>query len=188
MNTVEPIKSLKKIDDMKKILKAQNPRDYLLFLIGINTGLRISDLLKLRMGDMISGKKIKDYTIIREKKTGKEKKFMLNNNVKKALKEYMDQGYITESEDYLFKSRKGVKPITGVQAWQILNKAARSVGINDRIGTHTLRKTFGYHAYQQGTDITLLQKVFNHSAPSITLRYIGITQEDIDNVYVNLNL
>ena len=62
------------------------------------------------------------------------------------------------------------------------------MGVADPIGTHTLRKTFGYHAYQQGTDVTLLQKVFNHSAPSITLRYIGITQDDIDNVYLNLNL
>ncbi len=113
---------------------------------------------------------------------------MLNNNVKKALKEYIEQGCISNPEDYLFKSRKGSGPITGVQAWQILNKAASSVGIKERVGTHTLRKTFGYHAYQQGIDITLLQKVFNHSTPSITLRYIGITQEDIDNVYVNLNL
>ena len=56
------------------------------------------------------------------------------------------------------------------------------------VGTHTLRKTFGYWAYKQGIDITLLMRIFNHSAPSITLRYIGITQEEINNVYVNLNL
>ena len=78
-------------------------------------------------------------------------------------------------EDYVFRSRKGGGPISRQQAYRIINAAARSVGIKDKIGTHTLRKTFGYHAYKAGVDITLLQSIFNHSAPSTTLRYIGIT-------------
>ena len=65
---------------------------------------------------------------------------------------------------------------------------ARAVGIQDRIGTHTLRKTFGYHAYQTGIDISILQKIFNHTAQSVTMRYIGITQDDMDEVFLNLNL
>lgn len=69
------------------------------------------------------------------------------------------------------------------RAYKILNKAARAVGITRRIGTHTLRKTFGYHCYQKYDDVVLLQKIFNHSSPQITLRYIGIKQEDIDVVY-----
>jgi site-specific recombinase XerD len=92
-------------------------------------------------------------------------------------------------QDYLFASQKGkIRPISRVHAWFVLNKAARAVGIEGRIGTHTLRKTFGYYAYKQGTDITLLQQLFNHAAPSITLRYIGITQDDIDQVYIKMNL
>lgn len=80
------------------------------------------------------------------------------------------------------------QPITRIQAYRIINDACAIAKIKGAIGTHTLRKTFGYWAYKQGIDITLLMKIFNHSAPSITLRYIGITQEDINNVYVNLNL
>jgi site-specific recombinase XerD len=69
-----------------------------------------------------------------------------------------------------------------------LNSAAERVGITESIGCHTLRKTFGYHAYKAGVDLTLLQSIFNHSAQSVTLRYIGIIQDDIDNVYDALNL
>ena len=74
------------------------------------------------------------------------------------------------------------------QAYKIINDAAKSIGIKDKIGTHTLRKTFGYHAYNNGYDITLIQKLFNHSTPAITLRYIGITQEELDDVYLSLDL
>jgi site-specific recombinase XerD len=75
-----------------------------------------------------------------------------------------------------------------VQTWKTLNKAAEAVGIRERVGTHTLRKTFAYHAYKQGQDITLIQKLLNHSAPSVTLGYIGITQDQMDDVYLTLNI
>ena len=74
------------------------------------------------------------------------------------------------------------------QAYKIINAAAREIGIKETIGTHTLRKTFGYHAYKSGIAIEVLQKLFDHSTPGITLRYIGITQDDLDDVYLNLNL
>ena len=85
-------------------------------------------------------------------------------------------------------SRKGGEAIKRNQAYKVINAAARAVGIHDKIGTHSLRKTFGYHAYQKGIDLSILQKIFNHAAPSVTLRYIGITQDDMDEVYLNLNL
>lgn len=75
-----------------------------------------------------------------------------------------------------------------MQAWKALNKAAEVVDLKERVGTHTLRKTFGYHAYQSGVRLAVLQKLFNHSAPSVTLVYIGITQDELDDVYLNLNL
>ena len=74
------------------------------------------------------------------------------------------------------------------QAYKILNSVAKDVGIKEKIGTHTLRKTFGYHAYKNGYDITIVQKILNHSSPSVTLRYIGITQDKLDDVYMNLDL
>ena len=129
MNIVQPIKKIEDIQKIKKYL-AKRPRNALLFSFGINTGLRISDILSLDVGDV----KDRDYIEIREKKTNKYKKFPLN------------------------------------------------------IGAHTLRKTFGYHHYKKYNDIVLLQKIFNHSSPSVTLRYIGIEQDTIDESYMNFYL
>ena len=190
MNTVEPIREEKKIRAMKAVLKNDSVRNYMFFTLGINTGLRISDLLMLRISDVVSEKgKVKDSIYIREKKTGKEKIFVINNTAKEAIKEYLDGFNSYDSGWYLFKSKKGDNaPITRVQAYDILNDAAQMIGIKDKIGCHTLRKTFGYHARMRGTPIEKLQKIFNHSAPSITMRYIGITQDELDDVYLELNL
>jgi integrase len=186
---VDPIKNRKQIERMKKILKKTSLRDYCLFVLGINVGLRISDLLNLKIKDIIENKKIKDSIHIKEIKTGKTKIFQINKNAQQAIRAYIADAKFQNDDLYLFKSRKGNnKPISRVQAWQVLNDAAKLSGIKEKIGTHTLRKTFGYWSYKQGIDITLLQKIFNHSSPSITLRYIGITQEDINEVYISLNL
>lgn len=189
MIEVNAIKNKKQIELMKKILKANNIRDYLLFVMGINVGLRISDLLNLKISDVYSNGKVKNEVTIQEGKTDKTRTFTLNKSTSNAIKEYLSTLNDYDLDWYLFKSRKGDnKPISRVQAWQVLNDSAKLAGIKEDIGTHTLRKTFGYWSYKQGIDITLLQKIFNHSSPAITLRYIGITQEDIRDVYNNLNL
>jgi site-specific recombinase XerD len=182
MEIVEPIRNKKQIDSMKKYLRGQNVRDYLLFVLGINSGLRICDLLKLTVAEV----KDKDRISIREQKTGKSKDFPLSDTCKKVIAEYIKTTTLTSGS--LFPSRKGKKPISRIQAYRILNIAASRVGIAEAVGTHTLRKTFGYHAYQNGVDVTRIQKLLNHSAPSITLAYIGITKEELDNVYISLNL
>lgn len=90
--------------------------------------------------------------------------------------------------EYLFKSRKGEnRSITTVQAYRIINEAAKRIGLEE-IGTHTMRKTFGYWHYQQYKDVSILQEIFNHSSPSVTLRYIGINQDNIDKSYMNFSL
>lgn len=182
MELVEPIRNKKQIETLKKYLKGQDIRNYLLFVLGINSGLRISDLLKLTVEDV----KNQDRISIREQKTNKHKDFPLSDTCKKVIQEYLKTTNITDG--YLFTSRKGNKPITRVQAYRILSEAAKTVGITEPIGTHTLRKTFGYHAYVNGTDVTRIQKLLNHSAPNVTLSYIGITKEELDNVYISLNL
>ena len=78
--------------------------------------------------------------------------------------------------------------LSRVGAWMLLNRYAHMVGLNDGIGTHTLRKTFGYHLYKRGVNLEYIQKMLNHSSPAITLRYIGITQEQLNDIYVELNL
>jgi integrase len=183
MTAVNPIRDKKKLEAMKKILKAQNLRDWLLFVLGINSGLRISDLLQLRVNNVQGQVRVH----IRELKTRKEKDFPLSEVCIKAIKEYLIESNLPESSP-LFPSRKGAQAISRVQAYRIINVAARTVGITDPIGTHTMRKTFGYHAYQSGIDISWIQKLLNHSAPSVSLAYIGITKDDLDSVYINLNL
>ncbi|TCL35423.1 phage integrase family protein [Anaerospora hongkongensis] len=182
MEYVEPIRSKQQIDAMKEYLKAQNLRNWLLFVLGINSGLRISDLLLLTIFDV----KNKNRVIIREKKTGKIKDFPLSDTCKEAIHEYLS--HVKEESGWLFKSKKGDGPITRIQAYRIINHAARYIGIREAIGTHTLRKTFGYWAHKSGVDVTKIQKLLNHSAPSITLTYIGITKDELDDIYINLNL
>lgn len=187
MEFVQPIRDIKQIETIKKLLKQQNLRDYCLFVLGINSGLRISDLLKLKVSDVSERGKVKDRIRLREKKTNKFKDFPISNNAKKAIKEYLQTRIINENEP-LFISRKNKGFLMRQRAYWILNEAARSIGIKEKIGTHTLRKTFGYHAYKNGYDIEIIQKLFNHSSPSITLRYIGITQDNLDDVYLSLDL
>ncbi|MFW6016966.1 MAG: site-specific integrase [bacterium] len=172
MKKVEPIRDIDDIKKMKNILLKQNYRDYLLFSLGINTGFRISDILKLKVGD------VKDQTHIeiKEEKTEKTKRQYINS-IKKDIDKYIVD---MEDHEYLFQSRKGNnKPISRVQAYRVLKKAADKLKI-EKVGTHTLRKTFGYHHYQRNKDVAILQKLFNHSSPSITLEYIGISQDEQD--------
>lgn len=187
MQFVEPIRDKKKINSMKKILRASSLRNEMLFVFGINTALRVSDLLALRVGDVIDEKgSVKDAVAVREKKTDKSKLFRLNDSVKSILQEYV-KAYSPDLEAPLFPSRKGGRAISRIQAWQVLNQAAGELGL-ERVGTHTLRKTFGYHVYRQTGNLGLVQKLLNHSNSKETLRYIGVDQDQMDEAYFNLNL
>ncbi|MFW6030423.1 MAG: tyrosine-type recombinase/integrase, partial [Halanaerobiales bacterium] len=121
--------------------------------------------------------KNRTHISITEKKTGKTKRALINSRLKEDIDRYITS---LSDDEYLFKSQKGTnKPVSRVQAYRILNKAAMAVNL-DSIGTHSLRKTFGYWHYQTHKNVALLQELFNHSAPSITLRYIGINQDIMD--------
>jgi integrase len=185
---VDPIRDLEKIAAIKKILKNRGPRDELLFVMGINTALRIGDLLKLSVGDVLDGKgQISEAIYLKEQKTGKPKRLPFNVAVKKALSDYLSKRPDCGRSEPLFLSRKGGVLSRG-QAWRILKGAGESAGLGN-IGTHTLRKTFGYHIYKNtGGDIGLVQKLMNHSASRITLCYIGIDRETMDRAYLELNL
>ncbi len=195
MEFVQPLRSRADITRVKEVLKGRNLRDYTLFVLGIYTGLRISDLLKLRVQDVAKaeGKKlvIRESLSLREMKTGKAKIIVLNKTARSALKQMLRLGHLA-LEDPLFVSRKKGedgkrRPIGRRQAYRFLSRAAREAGITERIGTHTLRKTFGYHNYRKGFDITKLQQIFNHASPAVTLAYIGFTQDEIDEAYMNLD-
>jgi len=181
MDIVQPIRDREKIEEMKLQLMKLGYKNYIMFVLGINTGLRISDILELQVKDL----KDKTHINIIEKKTKKTKRFLINVMLKQEIDKFIKG---MEDEEYLFQSRKGEnKPISRVQAYRILNAAAAKIGLQD-IGTHTLRKTFGYWHYKQNKDVALLQDIFNHSAPSVTLRYIGINEDikdrSIENFYL----
>ncbi len=175
---VQPIRELQQIEDMKWALKRHcSERDYIMFLIGINTGLRVSDLLKLSKEQVIKlkSKKRKEF-MIQEGKTKKPRTI----NITSIYDELLEYANTIESE-WLFPSRKGDKPISKIQAYRQLNKGGEMAQI-EAIGTHTMRKTFGYHFYKATKDVAMLQGILNHSHPSITLTYIGINQEQTNNV------
>jgi integrase len=171
---VQPIRNLQQLEDMKWALKRFcGERDYILFLLGINTGLRVGDMVKLKVKDV---KKKKEF-MIQEGKTKKPRKIYIIG-LYDVLNDYIN----TLDSQWLFPSRKGDKPITTVQVWRQLNKAAEMAEI-EHIGTHTMRKTFGYWHYKQYKDVAKLQMILNHSHPSITLKYIGITDEEIEDSF-----
>lgn len=174
MEYVEPIRKLEDIEKMKSALSYYgNSRDIFLFIFGVNSGLRVSDILKLKKID------IKDYKLrFRENKTNKLNTLPLHH-IQKEIDHYTQ--YLEDNE-YLFKSSRGDKPISRVQAYRILNRSAKGIGL-DNIGTHSLRKTFGYHYYKRTNDISLLMELFNHSSQSVTLRYIGIHQDIINETF-----
>jgi len=173
MAAVEPIRDKHLIEKVKRILKRQGSRNHLLFVMGINIGLRISDTLKLKVKDVRN----KNYIELYEQKTKKFKKFPITSSYKSDLDDFIEG---KDDEEWLFTSRRGGKPITRIQAYRIIQEACIEAGITEKIGTHTLRKTFGYHFYQEYKDIGLLQYIFNHSSQKITLLYIGITQDIVD--------
>lgn len=172
---VQPLRSKKEIDDMKWSLKRWcSERDYILFLIGINTGLRCGDILKLKTADILYMNKKRELKI-NEGKTGKTRTIDFNN-IYDEVKGYA----LTAKSEWLFPSRKGEDPITVTQAYRQLNKAANMVEI-ESIGTHTMRKTFGYHYYSRTKNVAMLQTILNHSTPAITLKYIGYNEKEISD-------
>jgi integrase len=178
---VQPIRSLEKLNDMKwSLRKWCGERDYILFLLGINTGLRVTDLLNLKISDIKGKKKL----AVKEGKTEKPRTIYLTN-IYKELNDYIRT---LEGTVWLFPSRKGDKPISRIQAYRQLNKASDMVDMPDGIGTHTMRKTFGYWYYKRTMNVAKLQMILNHSHPEITLKYIGITDEEIENSLSNFVL
>lgn len=184
---VEPIKDIDKILAIKKNLRKQSPRDLLLFVLGINTGIRIQDLLSLKVSDVWDGEKVREFLYVCDTKSEDRRGHFINNQVKGALENYLASQELTNN-DFLFKSKKNGLPISRQQAYRIINTAAKEVGISGKIGTHTLRKTFGYHAYRKGIAISILMNIYHHQTPAETLRYIGIDKNDQQLIKLDVNL
>ncbi len=195
MNFVEPIRNRKKIEHVKNLLKGQGRyRDLLLFVVGINTALRVSDLLTLQIGDFIDeGGEIRERFWLREEKRGKRNEVVINRSIREALELYREayQGIADHPNHFVFfntRTNDYTQPISRKQAWQFVSTICRDVGLRGNYGTHSLRKTWGYHARMNGVDLALIMHKLNHSDLAYTKRYLGITDEELEEVIKRLNL
>lgn len=190
MSTTEPIRDRQKLLDFKNyyLNEKANLRNYTIIIIGLNTALRISDILNLTYDEVYLDNKVQEHITVREQKTGKENRILLNHETRTVLARYRQELVKTQmyqdGNPYLFPSpRKAYAPVSRSQAYRMITSAADAVGIEGHISCHSLRKTFGYHAWKQGSDPVVIMVIFNHSSLSITKRYLCIEQDDKDEVY-----
>lgn len=179
---VEPIRDLNEIERMKSALKDISYRDYMIFVFGINTGLRIGDILALTAGDVRGKSEIR----IREQKTGKVRDVYITNGFYKELNEYCKN---ISDENPLFPSRRNKKnPVDSVRFYRVMKRAGEEAGVNAHIGTHTLRKTFGYHMYKKTKDVAMIMEMLNHESPDVTRKYLGISKDEIKKAHDDFSL
>ncbi len=195
MNFVEPIRDRKKLSQIKNLLRGEGRyRDLLLFTVGINTALRVSDLLTLRVGDFLQPDDTPRARFwIREEKRGKRNEVVINDAMRQVLGEYLDvyPAIVDDYENFVFfNTRTGnfKDPIKRGQAWKFITGICTAVGLSGNYGTHTLRKTWGYHARLAGVDLALIMHMFNHNSLAYTKRYLGITDDELEAVVRKLNL
>ena len=171
-------------------------RNKMLFLVGINLGVRASDLCGLRLSFfMDKDGTFKEFYSLqpkKTKKTGKYVKLFFNQTVKKAIADYIEEYPVQDMDEYLFKSREGDGCITPIHLGRIIKTAAEEAGIDKNICSHSLRKTFGFWAWHNAEDknkaLVILQKIYNHSDTATTAKYIGITNDEMSDVFNSLDL
>lgn len=198
--TTEPIRDMNKVKEILEYLKGDNgkapngrkiynpdkDRNYVMAKVQLNTALRISDVLKLRVCDFIHPTfRFKTYLTINEKKTGKEKMIEINSSLEHCIKEYILHNNL-ELEHYLFSTPKHRdRPISNTQAHRIYQEVGKALNIPN-FNSHSLRKTWGYNAYKKSKDLAIIMEAYNHTDMKETLKYIGVTQEDVNNLYKKL--
>lgn len=209
-HAAEPIKDMQDILRISKyLIENERYRDNMLFIVGINFGLRVSDLRTLRFSNLINDNFVfRDSFLILEKKTKntrakrKNRCISINTAVIEAVTLYLENTPNVKLSDYLFRSESNNhrtkssgdanQPLHRNSIDTILKGIATELGLGNKMSTHSLRKTFGYHQMvMSGNDprkLLLLQKMFGHSSAAQTLDYIGITTEEIEEAYMQLNL
>lgn len=194
MKLVQPIRDIDTLNRCFEIAREHDRKRKtgetcweLILLIGLNTSLRVSDFRRFRVSDLRG----KEYCQMQAKKTGKEARILINPAARKEINRLLAG---RKPDEYIFQSRqkdsltRKPRPITRQRCYQIMNTIAREAGIEERIGCHTLRKTFGYHYYKMTGDVVSLQRILGHSFQRETLVYIGVVQEDIDESLMKFNL
>lgn len=192
MSTTQPIKNTAQLKAFKEyyLLEKPNPRNYMLIIIGLNSALRISDILNLTYGDVYhyEDRTWRTHLNVKEQKTGKTNRIYMNREIQDTL-ECCVAPEEKSASSWLFDSqiRKSL-PLSRFQAYRIIKAAAAFAGFDANVSCHSLRKTFGYHAWKQGTPPALLMSIYNHSSYQVTKRYLGINQDDKDEVFSKIRL
>lgn len=192
MSTTQPIREKEQV---KKYIAYYDviqpiPRNHALIMLGLHTALRISDLLALKWKDVYDFKllRFRGHISVTEKKTGKQNVIALNSHARDSLEKYRKTRRLSP-EDYIFtKNTDYSKPLSRSQAFRIVKKAANETLHEPHISCHSLRKTFGYHAWKQGTPPALLMDIYNHSSYRVTKKYLGISQDERDSIFLQLKL
>lgn len=192
MSTTQPIRNPQQLKQLKDYYLQEKPnvRNYMLIIVGLNTALRISDILNLTYGDLYDyqAEEWKSHITVKEQKTGKTNRIYVNREIRELLERYTDPKQ-KESASWLFcGQKKNGNHLSRCQAFRIIKAASRSAGLNENISCHSLRKTFGYHAWKQGVAPALLMNIFNHSTYQITKRYLCIDQDDKDEVFAKIKI
>ena len=192
MATTQPIRNKQDLQIFTAYYQSvkPNPRNQALIILGLYTALRIGDILELRWGDIydFDRESFRPHICVQEKKTGKQSIIAQNVHIRKALAEYMRTREVSPG-DYIFtKNTDHHIPICRSQAFRIIKTAADNCQLSGSISCHSLRKTFGYYAWQQGVSPALLMNVYNHSSYEVTKRYLGIEQDDRDNLFRSIRL
>lgn len=192
MSTTQPIRNTEQLRLFKEyyLYEKPNSRNYMLIIIGLNSALRISDILHLTYGDVydFQQNKWKTHIIIKEQKTGKTNRIYMNKEICHTLNQHADIN-VQSAASWLFVSqRQKEQPLSRYQAFRIIKEAAAYAGLGSDISCHSLRKTFGYYAWKQGTPPALLMNIYNHSTFQITKRYLCIDQDDRDEVFEKIKI
>lgn len=192
MSETYPIKDREALHSFRDYYKdiQPHPRNYSLIVTGLNTAFCIGDLLKLQWQDVCHGDGVlRQHICVLEQKTGKTRMVPINAVLHQTLDSYRSFCAEPSPQDFLFPGTRDKScPLSRSQAYRIVRKAAESCGLSEHVGCHSLRKTFGYYAWKQGTPPAMLMDLYNHSSYQITKRYLGIEQDERDQVYLQINL
>jgi integrase len=183
----EPIRDKHQVRELSNYyLRRGQLRNGCLIALGVHTALRVSDLLRLKWDDVydFARRRVRESITVTEKKTGKTKIIALNNNAIRALSLYAGQS--AKGGGFLIENTRTKKAISRIHAYRLIRTAAEALGIG-RASCHSLRKTFGYHAWKNGISPAVIMEIYNHSSFAVTRRYLGVTQDDKNEAYLCLD-
>jgi integrase len=186
MAATEPIRNKNQVRELAAYyLKLGQIRNHVLIVMGVHTALRISDLLRLKWDDVydFANARVRSSITISEKKTGKSKTIALNANIISALNLYVKTA---KQGMFIINNKKTGEAISRIQAYRIIRGAAEALRYQGRVSCHSLRKTFGYHAWKSGVSPAVIMEIYNHSSLAVTRRYLGVTQDDKNVAYLQL--